>query len=265
MISRSAERELGALHDNPHVQEPTRSWAGVEAMLAAFLDARSEDALKRARKLREHLHTLPSSHPLAGQEWDDLLEGLNGFRPLAAPQAGITRRHRGRGVACRPQGLGPGTARRGRRLFQGRRPPCELPPDEEWAAFYQKMAADHLHDHQVLSGPLFTVEPADRAGCEESIAQLDEVLATLKTRGRARFNVRAWQLDLKRRVVSFAAAEAGAPLRPNRRKRRARRWRKCFARLAEYTAGRRFAEFTTWLKELAGRLAAASPRNRCWP
>mgnify|MGYP000514670416 CR=1 FL=1 len=35
-------------------------------------------------------------------------------------------------------------------------------------------------------------------------AGLDQILSTLKTRGRARFNVRAWQLDLAKHEIGRA-------------------------------------------------------------
>lgn len=207
----TAEREFGALHDNPQVHEPTRSWVGVEAMLAALMDDRADDALRRSHNVRQHLRTLPPSQPLAGTSWDALLgnlaepgplEAKEGYSPastlVAAMLAGLKNWDQGlidKAAACFNMANS-----------------VKLQPDEQWAAFYQKMAANYLSDHEILTGPLFAVEPADRDGCEKSIARLDEVLATLKTRGRARFNVRAWQLDLKRRVVLYAAgATVNAP------------------------------------------------------
>jgi eukaryotic-like serine/threonine-protein kinase len=74
----------------------------------------------------------------------------------------------------------------------------QLPQDDDWAAIYQNLAADYLADHQVLSSPLFQTPPASKAECDAAIDELNTLLATLKTRGRARFNVRAWQLDLVR-------------------------------------------------------------------
>jgi hypothetical protein len=127
----------------------------------------------------------------------------------------------------------------------------QLPPDDGWAALYQKMAADFLHDYHVLSGELFTVEPADRAGCEKTITQLDEAMASLKTRGRSRFNVRAWQLDLKRRVILFAGARIKNPATgPS--------LETVLAKLAEFSADRRFAESTVWLKELPDDVPGAT-------
>ena len=95
---------------------------------------------------------------------------------------------------------------------------AKLSQDDQWVAIYQSLAKDYLDDHKRLSGPLFTQVPADKAGCEAAIAELDMVLVSLKTRGRAKFNVRAWQLDLARRAKlmggSASAAPAGQPVQP---------------------------------------------------
>jgi hypothetical protein len=135
---------------------------------------------------------------------------------------------------------------------------AELPPDERWSAVYQKLAAGYLADHQVLSGPLFAEEPADKADCEALIARLDKALATLKTRGRARFNVRAWQLDLKRRSILFEAAAAAKPAPPAPPENTSPPLAEVLARLAEFSSDRRFAEAAGYLKSLPGDPPGAS-------
>ncbi len=236
----TAEREFGALHDNAQAQEPTRSWAGVEAALAAFLDDRAEDALRRCRKLREHLRTLPSSHPLAGPQWDALLDGMEGLRPVAVPEAPSPASTLAAAMLAGLKDWDQGMPDKAAACFNTVAA-VKLPPEDQWAAFYQKIAADYLHDHGILSGGLFTVEPADREECVKSIKLLDETLATLKTRGRASFNVRAWQLDLKRRVILLAGSGNAPP---------AARQETVLGKLAEFTAERKFAEAAVWLKEL---------------
>jgi hypothetical protein len=252
----TAEREFGALHDNPQVQEPTRSWAGVEAVLAAFMDARPADALKQTRLVSEHLRTLPDSHPLGGREWRALLEGMENLRPLAAPKG---RSSASGMIAAMLAGLknwDQGLLDHAAACFSAVIA-TKLPQDEGWAAIYQKMAGDYLHDRQVLSGPLFAMEPLDEKGCETAIAQLDEALATLKTRGRARFNVRAWQLDLKRRAKLLEAAEAAKPVPPPPQNN-IPSLDEVLARLAEFASDWRFSQAAAWLKDLPGDPPGAS-------
>jgi hypothetical protein len=212
----------------------------VEAVLAAFLDDRGEHALRRCRKLREHLRALPSSHPLAGPHWDKLLEGMEDLRPVAVPEAASPASTLAAAMLAGLKDWDQGMLDKAAACFNTVAA-VKLPPEDEWAAFYQKIAADYEHDYGVLSGELFTMEPADREGCVKTIKRLDEVLATLKTEGRARYNVRAWQLDLKRRVI--LSAESGKAPPPVRQEA-------VLAKLADFAAGRKFAEAAAWLKQL---------------
>lgn len=242
----AAQSGFGALHANPRVHEPTRSWAGLQALLAALLDARPEDAIRQLHSIREHLRSLPAGHPLAGKPWDALLEKMQSLQPLPATEsrsAADVIANMLAGLKNWDQGLTDQAAA----CFRAARV-ANLPQDEAWAAIYQKLADDYLHDYQILTGPLFTETPADAAGCTALIDRLDEALAVMKTRGRARFNVRSWQLDLKRREKFFETDAAGkiavehAPVvepvvdLP--------------ARLDEFTREWRFAEAAAWLKDL---------------
>jgi serine/threonine protein kinase len=251
----TAEWEFGALHDNPQVHESTRSWAGVEAVLSAFLDDRAEDALRRSHNVRKHLRALSASHALAGTHWDTLLGSLTDPRPLKPVEGASPASTLAAAMVAGLKNWDQGLLDEAAACFNTVKA-VKLPPDEEWAVFYQKMADKYLNDHEILTGPLFAVEPLDRAGCEKSIAQLDEALANLKTRGRARFNVRAWQLDLKRRVILFASGATSKPAPPEPpappapEKPAGPTPEAMLAKLAEFAAGRRFAECAAWLKTL---------------
>jgi hypothetical protein len=86
-----------------------------------------------------------------------------------------------------------------------------LPKDDAWVAIYQELARDYLADFQILSGPLFNTQPTDKPACDALIRELDALVPRLKTRGRMRFDVRAWQLDLTRHGKLAAPAAAPAP------------------------------------------------------
>ena len=68
--------------------------------------------------------------------------------------------------------------------------------DDAWVSVYQKIAARYLEDHEILASGVFQKYPDDAAGCETAVAELDQMIGYLKTKGRAKFNMRAWQLDL---------------------------------------------------------------------
>lgn len=239
-----AESRFRALLANPRVQEPTRSWAGLQALLAAMLDTRPEDAISHIQPIREHLRGLPEGHPLAGGEWDTLLEKMDDLWPLPATDghssavAGVIGNMLA-GLKNWDQGLLDEAAACFRAAHS-----VELSPHDAWAAVYQQIADDHLDDHQVLTGPLFNAEPPDASECLALIDRLDEALAIMKTRGRARFNVRSWQLDLKRREKFFEAAAAAGPA-PVKEPAD-----EVAVRMEKLTRAWRFAEAATWLREL---------------
>jgi len=249
-----AQQEFSALHANPAVQEPTRTWVGVEALLAMFLDDRPAEAMRHVRLLAGHVRALPASHPLAGPEWRALLEGLENLRPVKAPKAGSSASAMIAAMLAGLKNWDQGLLDQAAGCFTAAEA-AKLPQDEQWVAVYQKLAGDYLHDHRVLTGPLFVTEPADAGSCKTAIERLDEALASLKTSGRARFNVRAWQLDLKRRTKLFeaAAAKPAPPQQPA-----APSLGEVLARLAEFAGGCRFAEAAAWLRELPGDPPGAS-------
>ena len=206
-----AAEELITLHRNPAVLEPTRTWVGIEAVMAAFLDGHAPDGRKLAQEIIGHVKSLPPDdiHPCA--DLIDVLSGLGEPRALSAPSVSdSTAGGASRLITCMLAGL--------KNWEQGMPDPAsgcftaaaavKLRQEDVWAGFYQKLAGDYLADYQILRGELFTKQPGDKAGCEAAVRELERVLATVRTKGRMRFNVRAWQLDLARAAKTAYAADA---------------------------------------------------------
>jgi tRNA A-37 threonylcarbamoyl transferase component Bud32 len=250
-----AGQEFAALRQNPAVQEPTRSWAAVEAVLAAYLDGRPQDARRQADAAMKHLQSLPARHLLGGKEWRGLLAGLDSLEPLACPKPDSNASRVIAGMLAGLKNWEQGLLDPAAACFESV-VSAKLTSQEQWAGVYQKLAADYLVDHQLLAGPLFAEEPADKAGCEALIARLDEALATLKTGGRARFNTLAWRADLMRRAKLLESAPAAkpappevpAPQEPATPSAPARE--EALARLAEFSREWRFQEAAAYLKQL---------------
>jgi eukaryotic-like serine/threonine-protein kinase len=247
-----AAAEFTVLLRNPQVQEPTRTWAGVEAVLAAFLDGRPTDGRKQARELAAHVSGLPKNAVRIGEGLTSMLGKLGGFEPLSPPAADKTDGGASLVISSMLAGL--------KNWEQGqldRAADCfksviatKLPPDASWAVIYQKRAADYLADHQTLGSPVFSKLPADSKACDAATDELDSLLATLKTRGRARFNIRAWQLDITRHaklltgngrpaVGSNPTVTATAP-----------GLEAVMDKLADFSGEFRFVEASTYLKSL---------------
>ncbi len=205
-----AAQGFADLLKDPAVQEPTRTWAGVEAVLAHFLDGRPGDARKQARETADHAKSLPKESNLIGAQLTDTLDKLGGLKPLPAPHSDASGA--AHAVTAMLSGL--------KNWEQGLLDPAaacftavvatRLPATDDWASVYQKLANDYLTDHETLTGSLFADFPKDKAASESTIDKLNTALAGLKTRGRARFNVRAWQLDITR-AASLMKSSGGTP------------------------------------------------------
>lgn len=207
----NAAEQFRALLKNPDVQEPTRTWAGVEAVLAHYLDGRPSSGRVQARETLAHVKTLQEPVRVVGRRLPEILTQLEKLPAISmkkSPERGAPRM-----IAAMLAGL--------KDWEQGMIEPAaacfdvvvstQLAPKDQWASIYQEYAADYLADYQVFKSRLFTELPSDKAGCQASISELDAVLRSMKTRGRARFNVRAWQLDLARRAKLL---DTPAPVSP---------------------------------------------------
>jgi serine/threonine protein kinase len=245
-----AQQDFLILFQDAALQEPSRAWAGLEAVLAAFLDGRPAEARRLAVALRNHLRGVPGPHPLGGPDWRGLLEATDGFPPLGPPKSQSSAADLAAAMLAGLKNWEQGMSDPAAACFKAAAG-VNLPPNERWAAIYQKLADAYLHDHGIISGPLFRNAPADRTACEAAIAQLDEALVLLQTRGRARFNVRAWQLDLQHRSRQAAAPETPAP-------GRAPELTKVLATLTRLAGERRLAEAAEFLRNLPGDPPGAS-------
>jgi tRNA A-37 threonylcarbamoyl transferase component Bud32 len=205
------------LRDNPEIAEPTRSWAGVEAVLAAYLGGAPERARQLGADARRHIrdagHEDPEISRLALPVLRQLgeLEALKpdvppGGATVDGPQliawmlAALKNWEHGMLVAAEPL----------LRAIDA----AELPPHAQWASFYQEIARDHLHDLELLTDPVFTTTPADAAAADAAIRTLDRRIDELRTHGRARFNIRAWQLDLARHRLAHGGSAPALPQPP---------------------------------------------------
>ena len=205
-----ASQEFVALRDNSSVQEPTRSWAGVEAVVAGYLDGRSSDARQDAGLALEHIASIEEGKRLDGQLVSRLesLGSLKGTPPDAAAADGQ--------AAGAPQVMGwmiaglksweQGLLKEAGGWFDAVAN-ASISADEDWLKIYQKLAGDYLADRLLLEDPVFESLPDSADGCRVAIESLEKIHGELRTRGRARFNVRAWQLDIARQAKLLGGGE----------------------------------------------------------
>jgi eukaryotic-like serine/threonine-protein kinase len=184
---------------NPKFQEPSRTMAGIEAMLTAYLDGRPEVAGQYGTTLRAHLRNHPPAASALTSSLSDIILRLDSFPPMPVPPSTSPAGAQDvlaslfAGLKNWQQGM----LDHASKCFQ-QATSIALPPEGEWALFYQERARDYLHDYELLTSPLFASLPPSRERCLEACQQLDHLLPQLKTRGRAPFNVKAWRIDIIR-------------------------------------------------------------------
>lgn len=228
------------LFNNSAVQEPTRTWAGLEVILAHFLDGRSNEALEYGREILTHMRSGRSDAVGNVAGLMGILQQLDGYPPISvrdSPEGGASQL-----VSAMLAGL--------KNWEQGMVDPAaicfktaiavKLPPQDHWALVYQKFAANYLSDYQILSGPMFTQVPMAKADYETAINELNTLPVNLKTRGRARFNVIAWQMDLKRRAKLLDVQKISPPSLTE-----------VLAQLDGFSADFRFKDAIAYLKSLS--------------
>jgi tRNA A-37 threonylcarbamoyl transferase component Bud32 len=235
------------LRDDPAVQEPTRTWAGVEAVAACYLGGSSSEAKSQAKATSIHIQSVAEGVRIGGV-LIKTLEKLPELPSISTKGADVSKSDAPHVMAWMLAGLKDweqGATGEAAHWFASVAS-AKISPAESWLGVYQKLACDYLADHKALSSAVFEKFPANAAGCNSAIAELDKILSTLKTRGRARFNVRAWQLDLAKHAKLLAAPKIAskppvtAPVLPGTIQ----------AKLGEFAKAGRFFEASAYLKAL---------------
>jgi tRNA A-37 threonylcarbamoyl transferase component Bud32 len=188
------------LRDDAAVQEPTRTWAGVEAVVMPYLDGKSAEARKEAKASAAHVATAQLADPAIKQRVLPVLEKLDALPVIATVGSDFSDGGVPAAMAWLLAGL--------KNWEQGKLSDAvgfftavtavKLGSQDSWMTIYQKIAGDYLADFKTLSSPVFDHAPNGKEACEQTVAALDTTLAKIRTRGRARFNVNAWKLDLER-------------------------------------------------------------------
>jgi serine/threonine protein kinase len=240
------------LLENPAVQEPSRTWAGVEAVIVRYLDGKSTDARIQAKATASHARGVAADTRIDAAALD-MLELIQKLPAVPAEKLATTASGTSSimtwmlaGLKNWEQGLQNDAV-----VFFAAVADAKLAKDEAWLAFYQTVARDYLADYRILCDPAFEKLPSDIAGCKSATARLDELLSQLKTQGRSRFNLRAWQLDLAKHAKLLATplppqAEPVSPAAPSPWDLPA-----VLERLAGLAADCRFAEASEYLNSLA--------------
>ncbi len=193
------------MHDD-HVKEPTSSWAGVEAVIAALLGGDSGDASVAISDLQEHMaiNALPDKGRLGrlGRQLqapgvipgDNIEHGAMAVVHLMA--VALKNWETGAWDAAVP-------------LFE--QVGEKYLPNGSPLTVYRDIARRYLSDFERLKPVSGMPPPGDVDEAKRRLSDLRLLLGELETRGRARFHVRVWQLRLHHQIKDLRrqAEQAG--------------------------------------------------------
>ena len=192
-----AEKKFAEVRDHPSVLEPTGSWAACEAVAAAYLDARPDDARTQAkaslsvieqkrrtqknipRKIPQLLNGLIQLRPL---HRDDFLDNSNND-PLIWLLAGLKNWSQGLFDEAEP--------------YLTKVAKLELSPKNSWLEPYANEAKRYLVDLETLRQHEPENFDLTRRESRRAIRKLDKVRDALLTHGRAPFTIQQWQIIIE--------------------------------------------------------------------
>lgn len=197
-----AHAHFVSLRDNPRAQEPTRSWCGFEAMLSSFLQGNSQAARDDAKALAGHLARNPVPEPMRRRliPWLEKIQDFPVMTPLSSdkPDTDLVYLMTCMAGACK--NWEQGRISESLPLFQAVMN-STVKDENSLIGFYQTKAKAYLTDSDILDKERPSSMPGDAIQCREKAKNLNLVIESLKTRGRAKFNIRAWQLQLERHAM----------------------------------------------------------------
>lgn len=211
----AATRLFAQVRDEPSVLEPTGSWAACEAVVAAYLDGRAGEARRQSVAALRHIEAAKSLDEALRAELLDAASKARGLKAVPRPPE-----------APMPAGASLlGTLVAGLKNWEHGMPEAALPhfdavlaaepsAADAWVAPYRKILESYRADAAALKSAEPGDPPGTAAACQARLHELEAVCAGLKTRGRARFNVRSWQADLERHARWLERKPAGPPVTP---------------------------------------------------
>ncbi len=209
---RESEEIFISLFSNSKVEEPTRSWAGLDGVTAALLDGRMTDARRHAKLVSEHIEAVASN--LSPSFTSVLLPTL---KSLQEPQfqnfkkmtfSKVDDEHR---MACMIAGL--------KNWEQGGMDQAvpffekiirEVDANHNGPlSWYRQVADDYLSDSKLLKANTMSITPSTATQCKTTIEELERIHSRLKTRGRAKFNTRSRQSEIRQHQKYLEKLQGG--------------------------------------------------------
>lgn len=180
----AAVDRFSRLFSNPEVHEPTRTWAGIQAVVAALLDEDGTRARQLSTELRDHLSNVDPGDPEITTTLLPLIERILAGQPIVfegsePPRAGASAL-----IAWLLVGIHEWQFGDHLRAASHFKTVLEVRVDDaQWIAIHQDVARHHLADLALLDDPACHLEPYDLQAAEEVLEKLDHLRSTIRTRG----------------------------------------------------------------------------------
>lgn len=237
-----AEGRFLSVWENEACPPPTAAWAGFEAAIVCMIDGRSGDARDHLVKLYDFLldeaqmetqlgrRLQPSIEALVDLSFvrdDELPENLEDpFRATTLFAYALKSWEQGRLEEAADRFVS----------FHEGGPWLEA----EWMEAYLTQADNYLEDWKTLHELDHQIAGKDRVALEDCLAGLEEAYEKLQTRGRAPYNVKAWQSKVVQRLRELGARRVSAE------------WKEYRSRLTrEFVRAGRFTLGASWLEGLS--------------
>jgi serine/threonine protein kinase len=196
----AAQQHFVLLFQNEKIQEPTRTWCAFEAMLASQLSGNSALALDDAKRLAEHL-TKDSAPPQMRTRLHPWLEKMQDLPPIhVATKSNKPDRdviYLMATMASALKNWQQGCLKQAIPLFQ-QVVDAKISDDMAILGIYRTKAQIYLKEAALLDSLMPNPLPDSAEICRTKIKELDAAIASLQSRGRAKFNIRVWQVQLER-------------------------------------------------------------------
>lgn len=203
----TAVERFDKLFNHPDLMEPTRTWAGVQALVAAMLDEDATRTRLLGEALGRHLDSVENGDPEIAAALAPVCDWITSDGTLAGVRAPESSRG---AIALLPWlilGIHEwqhGDPRKAAEFFtQALAVPGE--PGVEWYAIYREIAQDHLADLDLLDHPAYGSNPERAEAATEALAALTDLREKVRTRGPISELLRE---DIRRMSALRAAFEA---------------------------------------------------------
>ncbi|MFK7910730.1 MAG: serine/threonine protein kinase [Akkermansiaceae bacterium] len=183
---------------DPKVREPAASWAGIEAVIATWLEGNTGDATRTIYKVLQHMSERNISETEKVAQLGKQLASPAIITDVDAGQnsIGVVQLM---AVALKNWEMGAWDAA----VIDFEKVIKHPLPQRSPLRVYRQIAERYLADYRLLQPYEDMQMPGDVSGSQHALADLQKRLQSLKTRGRARFYVRTWQLRLHRHMKAL--------------------------------------------------------------